>query len=553
MALRVQLQATAINALLPAPLPEGGFSFAREWKPLRYFNLYRTTLAGLFVSLALGNLAPPPLPDADRQLFALSAAVYLCFGIISQFTIRCRRPTFDFQVLLQVGADIVALSMMMHASGGITSGFGILLLVAVAGGSILTQGRIAILFAAMASLAVLVQQVFATLYQLPSGTRYVEAGILGTALFATAFFLYLLARRIRATEALAARRGIDLANLAELNEHIIERMQSGILVVDTEGHVRLMNNSARTLLGLHAGHEAIGRRLEVLSPDFADNLKAWQRDISRPPQLFRPARGSVEVLASFARLRQTSTSGTLAFLEDAAAMRQRAQRLKLASLGRLTASIAHEIRNPLGAISHAGQLLAELTDLNASGQRLIRIVQDNCRRVNGIIENVLQVSRRQPSVAEILPLEAWLIGFVDEFLAQSAIVAEQLSFHVAPEKLQIRFDPSQLHQVLWNLCENAIRHGKTEPRLTLRAGMAGGTERPYLEVVDNGPGISNEDAESIFEPFYTTASDGNGLGLYIARELCEANQAALNLLPHDGGGCCFRITFSDPRRREAPL
>lgn len=549
----MELQAAAINGPTPVSSSEAGSVSAREWRPLRYFNLYRTTLAALFVILALGGLAPPPSEDVDHGVFTITAGIYLCFAIISQFTIHWRRPPFDLQVLLQVGADIVALSMMMHASGGITSGFGILLLVAVAGGSILTDGRIAILFAATASLAVLVEQIFASLYQLSSGMRYVEAGILGAAFFATAFFLYLLAQRIRATEALATRRGIDLANLAELNEHIIERMQSGIVVVDSENQVRLMNGSARALLGLDLNHKVIGRRLGDISPDFADRLKESQQDISRPPQLFRPARDAVEVLASFARLGQTRSAGMLAFLEDASAMRQRAQRLKLASLGRLTASIAHEIRNPLGAISHAGQLLSEVSNLNASSRRLIRIIQDNCRRVNGIVENVLQVSRRQPSIPEILPLEPWLAAFVDEFVARCPIAGEQLSFSVAPANVKVRFDPSQLHQVLWNLCENGIRHGGTAPRLVLRASLTSESERPYMEVRDNGPGISDKEAESVFEPFYTTASDGNGLGLYIARELCEANQAALDLLPCDGGGCCFRITFSDPRRREAPL
>lgn len=546
-------QATAINELIPSSPADMGSSSARDWRPLRYFNLYRTTLAGLFVVLAAAGVAPAASQDADHRLFAMTATVYFCFAIASQFTIHWRRPGFDLQVLFQVGADIVALALMMHGSGGITSGFGILLLVAVAGGSILTAGRIAILFAAMASLAVLIEQIFASLYQLPSGTRYVEAGILGTALFATAFFLYLLARRIRATEALAARRGIDLANLAELNEHIIERMQSGIVVVDTEARVRLMNNSARALIGLGAGHKTLGRRLDAISPDFDQALNAWQGDGSKAPQLFRPARAGIEVLASFAKLGQTRTVGTLAFLEDAAAMRQRAQRLKLASLGRLTASIAHEVRNPLGAISHAGQLLAELAELNSSGRRLVGIIEDNCRRVNGIIENVLRVSRRQASVLERVPLKSWLVAFADEFLAQSPVARGQFSLSVAPENLIVRFDPSQLHQVLWNLCDNGVRHGGAESRITVRAGTASETERAYLEVLDNGPGISEHDAQFIFEPFYTTASDGNGLGLYLARELCEANQATLNLLPHEGGGCCFRITFSDPRRREAPV
>lgn len=545
--------ATATAEATASRLHATELASSREWRPLRYFNLYRTTLAGLFVILSLEDLAPTVLQDTDHRLFAATAAIYLSIGILSQFAIHWRSLPFDLQVLVHVAVDIIALSMMMHASGGIASGFGILLLVAVAGGSILTEGRIAILFAAMASLAVLVEQIFASLYRLPSGTRYVEAGILGVAFFVTAFFLYLLARRIRATEALATRRGVDLANLAALNEHIIGRMQSGIVVVDAEGQVRLMNNSARALLGLDPHHRGVGRRLNLISPEFAQRLEKWRRDGSAPPQLFRPTETGIEVLASFARLGQGGTAGALAFLEDASAMRQRAQRLKLVSLGRLTASIAHEIRNPLGAISHAGQLLAELAELNAAGRRLVSIIHDNCRRVNGIIENVLQVSRRQPSVPEMIELKSWLPQFADELFAHGLLAKEHLSLSVTPEDLLVRFDPSQLHQVLWNLCENAIRHGAKEPRIALKGGIASETERAYLDVSDNGPGISDNDAESIFEPFYTTAADGNGLGLYLARELCEANQATLNLLPHEGGGCCFRITFSDPRRREAPL
>ncbi|MGF1614936.1 MAG: PAS domain-containing sensor histidine kinase [Gammaproteobacteria bacterium] len=525
----------------------------REWQALRYFNLYRTILAGLLVVLEPAGLAPPRLADGDPRLFALTAALYLGFSIISQFAIHWRRPAFQRQVWLQVSADIGALSLMMHASGGLNSGFGILLLVAVAGGSLLTAGRIAILFAALASLAVLASQVVTPVHPRAVQPHYAEAGILGAAFFATAFFLYLLARRIRATEALAVRRGIDLADLAELNEHIIQRMQSGIVVVDSEAKVRLMNDSARALLGFDRRQEVIGRSLDALSRDLAARLQAWRQDLSRPPQLLRPGRAAMEILASFAQLGQTNAAGTLVFLEDASAMRQRAQRLKLASLGRLTASIAHEIRNPLGAISHAGQLLAEGPELRPASQRLVGIIEDNCRRVNGIIENVLQVSRRRPSVPEMLALEVWLRGFVQEFVAQRAGAAQRVGLRITAEPLRVRFDPSQLHQVLWNLCENGIRHGGPQPHLTLQAGIAREAERPYVEVVDNGPGIADRDAESVFEPFYTTASGGTGLGLYLARELCEANQAALDLLPREQSGCCFRITFSNPRRREAPL
>lgn len=547
----MELQSLATYGLANGFSSRSSLPGPTDWKPLRYFNLYRTTLAGLFVVLTFAGGATPLVGNADHGLFTATAVLYLAFAALSQFTIHWQRPALDFQVSFQVAADVVALSLMMHASGGITSGFAILLVVAIAGGSILTEGRIAVLFAAMASLAVLVEQIVAAVYQVFPETHYGEAGMLGMAFFATALFIYLLARRIRASEALAVRWGIDLANLAQLNEHIIERMQSGILVVDTEHSVRLMNDSARALLGLKA--KVTDQSLAASTPELVRFLSRWRDGDAKPSHLFRPSGAEVEVMASFAPLGQEGAAGTLIFLEDATAMRQRAQRLKLASLGRLTASIAHEIRNPLGAISHAGQLLAECPPLAPATGRLVGIIQDNCRRVNAIVENVLQVSRRKPSVPEKMQLKPWLAEFLCEFTAAGAIAAEQLSSSVVPEGLQIRFDPSQLHQVLWNLCENAVRHGGNDPRLVLRAGVATETGRPYVDVADSGPGISGDDAEAIFEPFYTTAAKGTGLGLYIARELCEANQASLNLLPCNGAGACFRITFSDPRRREAPF
>jgi two-component system, NtrC family, sensor histidine kinase PilS len=520
----------------------------RDWRPLYYFNLYRATLAGLFCVLAFWGGLPRPLGQADADLFSTVVVVYLTFSVVSIFTIRFRWLGFGVQIFAQVLADIVAIALLMHASGGVASGFGMLLVAAIAGGSILTQGRIAILFAAMASLAVLAEQVYSFFYQSYPVSNYAQVGALGVTFFATASLAHVLARRIRTSEALAAQRGMDLANLAQLNDHIIQRMQSGILAVDRQGGIRLINESARVLLGLSAAPPEIGR-LDAAAPELYRLMSRWRDDRFRSSTAFQPKGGPVQVMASFAGLEGGRSGSVLIFLEDASAMHQRAQQLKLASLGRLTASIAHEIRNPLGAVSHAAQLLDESDGLVKGDRRLTQIVQDNCNRMNVIVENILQLSRRRATVPESVALKGWLEAFVKGFSDDQGVGVAGVVLEVIPPDLSVRMDPSQLHQILWNLCENGVRHGGEMPELRLRAGIDEEIGRPFLEISDNGPGIPPDLVDQVFEPLFTTSSEGTGMGLYIARELCESNRASLKLVPRDGG-CCFRILFTNPLRQE---
>jgi len=235
-----------------------------------------------------------------------------------------------------------------------------------------------------------------------------------------------------------------------------------------------------------------------------------------------------------------------------AALAQQAQQLKLASLGRLTASIAHEIRNPLGAISHAGQLLAEDEQLGAADQRLTEIIQAHSKRVNTIIENIMQLSRRQPTQPEELELKPWLDGFLHDFGHDNPAGADKIDMSKIPENLFVRFDSSQLQQVISNLCHNGLSHGANQgsARVSLQAGISHDNHKPYLDVIDNGPGVASDDLTKLFEPFFTTSAIGTGLGLYIARELCESNQARLDYVPGKDQGACFRITFADTRRQQ---
>ncbi len=551
----------SVSGPVPEPDTAGTHANGALWRQLHYLNCYRLLLAGLFLFASTRADPVLPLGNHDPQLFFHVTLAYLAFSLLAIATIHWRRPPFRLQAHIQILADIAVITLLMYASGGVYSGLGMLLVVAIAGGSLLMEGRTALLFAAIATLAVLGEQAYSKL-EGHHPADYTQAGLLGAAFFATAILAHSLARRLRESEALAQRRGVDLANMAQLTEYIIQRMQTGILVVDREGHIRLINRSAQQLLGTPQLRE--GQPLEVASPRLAALWRRWQDDPQADGEPLQAERTGVEILPRCARLGQDDAGGTLLFLEDTAALAQQAQQMKLASLGRLAASIAHEIRNPLGAIAHAGQLLAESPHLDASDLRLTEIIQNHSRRVNTIIENVMRLGRRDRSHPEELVLEPWLEQFVMEFCLAERIEQETIRLEVHPSDTCIRADAGQLRQVLWNLCHNALQHGikqhgnqdgpGTQPsratvRVQLRAGLDPDFGQPFLEIVDDGPGIAPEMAEHIFDPFFTTAEEGTGLGLYIARELCESNQARLQCLPCEHGAR-FRITFTDPRRRQ---
>lgn len=520
------------------------------WKPLALLNLYRLLISGLFSGLFYSGFLLPPLASHNPVLFYSVSLLYFAAAIVFILLIGNRWPRFNIQVYGQIIIDIVAITLLMHASGSISSGLGVLLIVTVAGGSIVMGGRHPLMFAALATLAVLAEQFYAQFTGSGQQNNYTQAGILGVALFVTALAVHGFAHRIRESEALAQRRGLDLANMSQLTEHIIQRMQTGIIVIDNDDYIRLINESAWHMLGRPSA--TYHSRLADLSPDLAQQTRRWRNDPASEIEMIQPSAEHPRVMPRFARLGQENVTGTLVFLEDATALARQAQQLQLAALGRLTASIAHEIRNPLGAISHAGQLLNESPQLDEHDRRLTGIIDDQSRRMNTIVENIMQLSRRDHSTPRLIELNTFLHKFVEEFLAGLRMQREIIGISVEPAQLRARFDPSHLDQILTNLCQNAIRYSEDYPgfpKVEIRAALTEDSGRPFIDIIDHGPGIGSGVAEHIFEPFYTTATTGTGLGLYISRELAEANQAHLNYEPVATGGSCFRITFQDPRRQ----
>ena len=519
-----------------------------SWRALRFFNLYRVVVSGLLSLLSLLGALPPNAADFDIRLFSISACSYLVLAIGAQVFIERRSLAIRHNVYGLILVDVAVITLLLHASGGVASGFGMLLVVSIAGVCLLASTRAAVSFASLASLAVLAETIFGTFYLNYPLAMYTQAGLLGAAFFGTAILASLMAERARRSEELAARRAVDIESLSELNEHIVQRMRAGILVLDALNRVVLINRAASAMLT--ADPHCIGLRLQDVSPVLAEACDAWLQEYeNRKTPVTTEAQG-IDVVVSFTRLGPTEEGGTLVFLEDAAEIRQQAQQLKLVSLGRLTASIAHEIRNPLAAISHAGQLLSESVGLSPQDKRLTRIIDVHSGRVNDIIENVMTIGRREKVISESFPLKPWLDKFVDELVERRRLQAADVLCNWPDDDVVVRADKSQLHQILWNLCENALRYSTRTPLLTFDCDVNRSTRRPVLDVTDTGPGMPDHIAEQVFEPFFTAGTSGTGLGLFIARELCETNQAALVLAEHGSNGCRFRIHFAHPGRQQ---
>ncbi|MGV0949862.1 MAG: sensor histidine kinase [Azonexus sp.] len=510
-----------------------------SWRPFQYFNLYRLILAGLVLLAALLPEGWIALLHLSYSLtFMLAALAYLAVVAVGFLASINWQRRFNFQLSLQVFTDVLAIGVWMFATGGVGGGVGTLMLVSLATASLVGRGRLVLFYAALATLATLGGQVFGVLFRNFEPATIVQAGLLSAGFFATAILARLLGQRLMVNEELARQRGISLENQSRISQRVIERMQDGVLVVDSAGQIQRHNPMAAEMLG---AAPAPGVQLADYCAPLAAAMEKWET-LAVATTEFTPAAGG-ELRARFEQT--TSSAGeVLVYLEDLGRIQERAQQLKLAALGRLTASIAHEIRNPLSAIGHAGELLRE-ERRGAMQDRLLKILSDNVARLNRIVADVLELGRRDRMQTECLPLRDFCDQLVDEFVSFQGVAVGVIVLKV-DDDCGICFDRTHLHQILWNLLDNALRHGRNLPgSVCLRAGAGKVAGTVELHVIDDGGGVPEAERAQIFEPFFTTHHLGTGLGLFIARELCEANGASLDLVSEADGGHFILVGRSD--------
>ncbi|WP_373974282.1 HAMP domain-containing histidine kinase [Chitinibacter sp. SCUT-21] len=507
------------------------------WRSLALFNVFRLlTIIGLMVGIYTFTHASWARGD-ERLVISAILGVYTLFALVFIWAIAKRWPRFDLQLSCQVMVDITMIVGLMHFGGGIKSGLGILLLPYLAAAGLIARGRMSLFHASIATIALLLELSWAYLTGDVDEINPMSSALLSIASFAVAWLAFRLSRYAEENRVLAEQRSIDLANLAQVNERILQDVSDGVFVVDEQGLIRQYNEQAVRVTGLRP---EIGSQLSADIPELSAPLARWRLQQGVATELVQTADGRNTLRARFVPLSADGNSSVLIYLEDMARLRREAQQLKLAALGRLTANLAHEIRNPLGAISHAAELLQEEANESPYLQKLTRIITDNSQRLERMVKDVLELNRRDRVNRQDIKLAEWLATFNEQFELQEktgVAISIECDSHVL-----VRFDSGHLQQVLWNLARNGWRYC-TQKAGSLHMVVTRQHDFWVLDVVNDGPPVPADAQSQLFEPFFTTESKGTGLGLYIAREICAANGALLEYISPPNGGACFRIVF----------
>ena len=508
-----------------------------SWRELTIFAVYRLFLATMLFVVFYLKLPPDFLGHTDPDLYLNLSVLYVFVAVIWLILSLNRWGEYGTLTRMQLLSDIVLIISLIHTSGGLQTGLGTLLIVVVIAGGALIPGRISAFIAAIAALSVLLEASYSQITG-DGVTKYSHAGMLGATFFVTALLAQMLSQKMKLSQMLVEQHAQNAAKSAALNEHIISSMQTGVLVIDDTGVVKLSNNSARSLLGVDKA--LTGVMLVQAVPMLAKQLFAWK---NQAISAFKTVQIRPDLPEISIRATKLNNGEILIYIDNASALAQQVQQMKLASLGRLTASIAHEIRNPLGAISHASELLAEVNH-NETSIKLTGIIQRHSERVNGIIETILEMSRRKIVEQTQVLLATWLEKFLSEFCEIKHIDTQDIKLTISVPLARVNIDAEQLHQVMWNLLENAwhysVPNSLNEPRVEVQLYNQNNEIR--IDVSDTGDGVSESMQQHLFEPFHSDRQGGTGLGLYLARELCQANGARLNYLP-DVEKPCFRISF----------
>ena len=525
------------------------------WNSLRFLAIARLLIAGILTAVVPAYVKRFEVGLLQNvALFFATAAIYVVFAFIALVVVIRLRRYFNVQLWIHVVMDLVFLAILVFAAGGPRSGFGLLMVAPIAGAAVLLSLRSSLFIAATSSIILLSQSLALSSREDASDPGFFAAAVTGVVLFSISAIVNRLASRLAIEENRAKRRGDDLRNQLLVNQLVIAELTDGVVIFSSDGKARVMNRAAHQMVGGQLSASAptnpgMGSTLSGFLPSgpaweiIAEQLVQWQaNEQSNAFSVDVSLRSEGNANAAFGankrvRMRFLSTQAAVAepgqgdvvlVMEDLNRIEDQAQQLKLASMGRLSASIAHEIRNPLGAIRHANSLLAESLAAEAipARLRLSGIVEDNTVRINRIIEDVLSIARRDRAAPEDIDIATFFESFLPEFTAQHKVKGDRLSLHVDSIK-PICFDENQLRQLMVNLLINALRYSSdlaASVQIQWRDVGADGSE---LSICDDGPGLPESMLPHLFEPFMTTESRGTGLGLYLARELCHANGATI--------------------------
>lgn len=534
--------ATAMAADAAPPVTET----AARWlasgprRELYFFNLYRLLQAALLTGLCFSPLGERLIVLVSGDVARGVALAWLVTGVGLLIAARRQSSNVASHALIGVLIDICVVTAAFFSIAGLEAGIGALLIVNVCAAALLLPARDAYPVALLAGAGVVFGLGFGS-----GGSQWLEATLFAASYLGATFLMQTLGERMRQSEARIESQQTDLVEMSQLNALILKRLRTGVLVVDRANRIRQINDAAAGLLGRRSAEI---NQLLALSPELAQRIDAWRQGRSDSSALLL-GKDETAVIPRAARLGAGPDDLVLVFLEDVSVMSEQAEQLTLTSLGRLSASIAHEIRNPLAAIRYAAELLGEEPALGDEERRLVEIIRGQCGRMNGIVDNILLLARRERSQPTQIELVSWCREWLDEFTHLQALDQDTVELVADQAPVSAQVDPTQLRQVIWNLVQNARRYGRDASGRAQVSVFPRQLDdgRPAIEVIDRGPGLTREQAAVVFEPFFTTGEHSTGLGLYISRQLCEANLARLDYIARDTGAC-FRITLASPDR-----
>ena len=523
------------------------------WRSLQTLSITRVLIAAILLAL-LGFNNSKYIWSIAPILYRNISLVYL-IGSIGFVILQLK---FKRYFLWQLGAlamfDVTVISVFYFVAGGLNSSLVILYLFPLASCAILAPLIWALFLSSLVTVYLLLESSFQVLQ---SGSEFAlsSAGLYGGTFFAIVYAVNRLANRLLRQEELALQHEKNLRIQQEINKLVVADMGDGFIVVDASSRVYASNPATKHMLGMALTPGIIKLSDTPNLQPIADAFFDWRNQVSEVEigwvntiaftaidfseestisdsvMVKGVRRDSVTHLKlRFVNVNADSDSNDdryIIFLQDASEIENQAQQLKLASMGRLTASIAHEVRNPLSSISYAASLLGEDDLSPEQGARLVKIVNDNVVRLNQLIEDILRLSRKAQINVDPFPLKPALQEIVQEFQETRGVAADVIQLF-SPDSILIRFDPLHLREVLVNLLTNAIRYASGEAGSIQLFVLADLVDKLELHVRDDGPGITAEVRAHLFEPFYTTSSQGTGLGLYMARELCLNNGALLD-------------------------
>ena len=527
---------------------EGGSSY---WRALFYFNLYRMLLAVFLVTASLTSFSFGNLGSRYPEQFFITSLTYACLSLLFAFFINKGWPRYITQCRIQILVDIVVIIILYHSSTGRGAGLEILLFITVSATGILLGGRASLITASLATILLILEHFYVIATNQRSLGGFTTLGFIGGGLFVTAFIIYYLSLRLRKTEIEVAQQSQRLEKLSHINRLIVEHLHSSVIVVDQLSMVILINKSSKELLGIPESLQLPIPLANLLSDINIDLITLRKITDEKETKIDLPS--GKTLLARYQPLGNTYKNEYIILFDDYSQIEEEKRNEKFIAMGRLSASIAHEIRNPLGAISHAGQLLAESPSDNKEDARLVAIIENQSKRINQIIKTILELGQRNEQNFEKIPVHSWLNKIIKNFLRENGLPDSSILLNTSDSiditAISACGDPDQLQQVILNLLSNSLDYAN---RSTVPFVMIDIDENPAdatttISISDNGPGIKNAIQDKIFEPFFTTSSTGNGLGLYIARKICLSNDGYLNYIKKDDGSGCFMLTLANNR------